>query len=80
MVRAMERHRLLRGFGWFGLAVGMGAMAAGSVAGELAGFVTGYGLLVVLSSAYLLIGLALRGLVARRARPSHTHVPALSHR
>ena len=76
----MTHERVLRGFGLFGLAVGIGAMAAGSAAGELAGFVTGYGLLVVLSAGYLLIGLALRAAFGRRPRPVSRQIPVLGQR
>jgi len=65
----MERTRALRVFGTLGLAIGLVAVLGGSYAGELGGFVTGYGLLVVLSAAYLLLGLAVRERLAHRPRP-----------
>ena len=76
----MTHDRVLRVFGLAGLAIGAVAMAAGSVAGDLSGFVTGYGLLVVLSAAYLLVGLALRALLAHRPRPAGHHIPVLTER
>lgn len=74
----MTHERALRGFGLFGLAIGIGAMAAGSVAGELSGFVTGYGLLVVLSAAYLLGGLSLRAAMSRRPRTASRRISLLT--
>lgn len=65
----MERTRALRTFGTIGLAIGIVAMIGGGFAGELGGFVTGYGLLVVLSATYLLLGLAVRERLAHRPRP-----------
>lgn len=70
----------LRTFGIVGLALGLAVMAAGSIAGELGGFLTGYGLLMVLSAGYLLAGLALRAAVARRGRPLDTRVALLGRR
>ena len=65
----MERTRALRAFGMFGLAIGLVAILGGGYAGELGGFVTGYGLLVLLSAAYLLLGVAVRERLAHRPRP-----------
>ena len=72
----MERTRALRIFGTIGLATGIAAMVGGGFAGELGGFVTGYGLLVVLSATYLLLGLALRERLAHRPRSVQQPLPA----
>jgi hypothetical protein len=66
----MERTRAMRVLGSLGLALGVVAMVGGGYFGELGGFVTGYGLLVVLSAAYLLLGLAVRERLAHRPRPA----------
>jgi hypothetical protein len=72
----MERTRALRLFGTIGLATGIAAMVGGGYAGELGGFVTGYGLLVVLSATYLLLGLAVRERLAHRPRSVQRPLPA----
>lgn len=72
----MERTRALRIFGTIGLAAGIAAMVGGGFAGELGGFMTGYGLLIVLSATYLLLGLAVRSRLATRARPAGQSLPA----
>jgi hypothetical protein len=77
----MERPRpVLWGFGLAGVAAGVLGMLVGSYGGELSGFLAGYGLLVVLSSAYLLIGLALQRWIVRRGRPTSQPIPQLTHR
>lgn len=73
----MERTRLLGAIGAAGLGLGMLAMIGGGFAGELGGFITGYGLLVVLSAAYLLLGLAVRARLARRPRVAPRAIPAI---
>jgi hypothetical protein len=70
---------VLRAFGLVGLGIGIAAIGAGSVAGDVGGFVTGYGLLVILSSGYLLLGLALRAFVQRRSTLSTHRTPVLDH-
>jgi hypothetical protein len=67
----MERTRALRVLGTLDLALGLVAMIAGDYVGELGGFVSGYGLLVVLSAAYLLLGLDTRALRARPGQPAN---------
>jgi hypothetical protein len=67
----MERPRpVLWAFGFAGIAAGMTSMLIGSFGGELGGFLAGYGLLVLLSSVYLLIGLSVQRWMVRRARPA----------
>jgi len=75
----MERPRaVLWGFGLAGIAAGSTGMLVGSFGGELGGFLTGYGLLVVLSSAYLLIGLSVQRWIVRRGRPTAQPIPQLT--
>lgn len=77
----MERPRpVLYGFGLAGIAAGMAGMLVGSFGGELGGFLAGYGLLVVLSSAYLLIGLSVQRWMVRRGRPTSQPIAQLTHR
>jgi hypothetical protein len=69
-LRGMERTGALRIIGTLGVGLGVVVMAAGGFAGELGGFVTGYGLLVVLSAGCLLLGLAIRERLAHEPRPA----------
>lgn len=57
---------MLQRFGWLGVVVGVAALAAGPLAGELGSMLAGYGMLVLLSAAYLLAGLAIRDRIRRR--------------
>lgn len=71
----MQREHALRTFGIGGLVVGFVALVAGPFTGELGGMLGGYGALVVLSAAYLLVGLVIRDRIRRRARGTQP-VPA----
>jgi hypothetical protein len=70
----MEHDRVLGALGLTGLALGLAVTLAGRFGGEFAGLMSGYGFLVILSAAYLLAGLGVRRLVARRTRPSQSPV------
>jgi hypothetical protein len=72
---SMHRERALRTFGIGGIVVGIVALAAGPFTGELGSMLAGYAVLVLLSAAYLLAGLAIRDRVRRRARQTRA-IPA----
>jgi len=73
----MHRQQILRGFGLAGAVAGLVLLAVGPFAGELGSMLAGYGLLVLVSAAYLLAGLAIRDRVRRRARTARP-VPVYS--
>jgi hypothetical protein len=61
-------HSALWGFGLAGMATGVASTALGFLgAGEVAGLASGYGVLVIGTAGYLLIGLKLRERFGRRA-------------
>lgn len=66
---------MLATMGGAGLALGLALEAAGSVGGEFGQMLSGYGLLVLGSAAYLLLGLSVRWLLARRSRTARPTVP-----
>ena len=70
----MQHDRVLGALGLAGLALGLTVTLAGRFGGEFAALMNGYGVLVMLSAAYLLAGLGVRRLLARRTRPSHSPV------
>ena len=63
-----NRFRLLHA-GWAGLAAGLVLMGLGQLGGELSAMIRGYGLLLALSAAWLLGGLAVRAMLSRRRAP-----------
>jgi hypothetical protein len=63
----MEHERILRAFGLAGLAIGALAAMFSDFAGDAGRFAAGYGFLTAVSAAYLLIGLAVRHALRRRA-------------
>lgn len=71
----MGHDRLLTAAGLTGLAFGLGVVTAARLGGELEQMMSGYGVMVMLAATYLLVGLALRRLVARRSRVSRGPVP-----
>jgi len=70
----MAHVRLLTVAGCAGLLFGLVVMTAGAAGGEFGQMLTGYGLLVIGATAYLLMGLGVRWLLARRARPTRSPV------
>ena len=76
----MAHVRLLAAAGCAGLLFGLVVMTAGAVGGEFGQMLTGYGLLVMGAAAYLLMGLGVRWLLARRARPTHSPVRVTAER
>ena len=66
----MTHDRVLTAAGLAGFVFGLAVTAAGGVGGEFGQLMSGYGLLVTGSAAYLLVGLAVRRLLARRPRPT----------
>jgi hypothetical protein len=71
----MGHDRLLTAAGLAGLAFGLGVVTAARLGAELEQMMSGYGVMVMLAAAYLLVGLTLRRLVARRSRVSRGRVP-----
>lgn len=67
---------MLATMGGAGLALGLALMALGTLGGEFGQMLSGYGLLVLGSAAYLLLGLSVRWLLARRSRTTHPTLPA----
>ena len=76
----MEHVRLLAMAGCAGLLFGLAATKAGAGGGEFGQMLSGYGLLVIGASAYLLAGLGVRWLLARRARPARSPVRSAAQR
>jgi hypothetical protein len=66
MVFGMEHERILRGFGVAGLVIGSLLAIFGGLAGEAGRLAAGYAFLITASAGYLLIGLAVRGVMRRR--------------
>jgi hypothetical protein len=74
----MHRRFGLEVAGWTGLIGGVALMALGAAGGDIAGLMRGYGLLLALSAAWLLGGLALRAAVSRhRAAARVAGTPAV---
>ncbi len=67
----MSHDRLLAVIGGGGLLLSLALVSAGSVGGEFGQMLGGYGLLVLGAATYLLLGLSVRWLLARRAGPTH---------
>jgi len=72
-VRGMGHDRLLAVIG-AGFLFGLAVISAGSAGGEFGQMMSGYGLLVMGAAAYLLLGLGVRWLLARRTRPTRSAV------
>ena len=64
----MHREKFLRWIGAVGMVIGLAALVVGPMTGELGSMLAGYGVLVLVSAAYLLAGLAIRDRIRRRAR------------
>ncbi len=64
----MHREKILRSIGVGGMVIGLAALVVGPMTGELGSMLAGYGVLVLVSAAYLLAGLAIRDRIRRRAR------------
>jgi hypothetical protein len=64
----MGHDRVLGAIGWAGFAFGVAVTVAGQFGGEFEQLMSGYGSLVMASAAYLLLGLAVRRVLARRGR------------
>lgn len=62
----MHSHERIRRFGIIGLAGGLVAIVIGPMAGGLGGLLVGYGVLVVATAGYLLIGLTVLDAAQRR--------------
>ncbi|TMB52177.1 MAG: hypothetical protein E6J50_02560 [Chloroflexi bacterium] len=76
----MERDRFLGAIGLAGLAFGLFVVIAGRLGGEVERLMSAYGSLVILSAAYLLVGLTVRRLLARRGQPSRGPVAIVTER
>jgi len=76
----MGHDRVLGAAGWAGLACGLAVMVAGRLGGEFEGLMTGYASLVMLSAAYLLVGLTVRRFLARHGRPTRGPLAIVSER
>jgi hypothetical protein len=70
----MRHDRLLAVTGCAGFLFGLAITAAGGVVGEFGQLMSGYGLLVMGAATYLLVGLGVRWLLARRTRPRRSTV------
>jgi hypothetical protein len=76
----MGHVRLLAVAGCAGLLFGLAATTAGAAGGEFGQMLSGYGLLVMGAAAYLLLGLGVRWLLGRRARPTRSPVRVTAQR
>jgi hypothetical protein len=60
--------------GGAGLLLGLALVTVGGLGGEFGQMLTGYGVLVLASAAYLLLGLSVRWLLSRRVRPASSTI------